>query len=153
LIYIGLSKVSGFFSRAAAAATVPPGEDNTVNKSKLGYTYGQCRINWNKHREFGSPETGRGGATVPGSPRSELYAKSSKRPQPVEGLPTGSRPGMVTAEESEEEDRIVQLSIMDHCLKNNNSGAAAPISERHDSNDDNMSMSSVRHLSGRRKAG
>jgi len=43
---------------------------------------------------LGSLETGRGGATVPGSPRSGLRAEFREGPNPVGELPAGTQPGV-----------------------------------------------------------
>jgi len=61
------------------------------------------------------PGNRQGGTTVPGSPRSGPSAESGEGPNPVEGLPTGSRPVAATAVENENEDQLVR-SIVDRYL-------------------------------------
>jgi len=85
---------------------------------------------------------------VPVSPRSGLRAESCEGPQPGEELPAGSQPGIATAandRRSSEEDDLLVRSIVDRCLRKNESGAAGPSRELTGGNinEDVRSVSSV----------
>jgi len=123
----------------------PPGEGNTVTKSNGSF---MDYVGSNEKSPGSSdPREPAGGSMVPGSPRSGLSAESCAGPNPVEGLPAGSRPVRATAEESD--DQIVR-SIADRYLGPDVSGALQSVGATMN-NDDSMSVTGLTSTTPRNK--